>query len=106
RLGSRVGPACRQDGSSPRRPRLNEPLRDLHPSCRRAAVARTPWEGFFHTPSWTKAASRNVRYVLVAPPRIASQRRYASDRTSGLLCPGTALANNSSGCPRVSGLLR
>src|SRR5262249_34166485 len=67
----RVGSARCRAGSPPRRPRLNEPLRDLHPNCRRAALARTPFGGIF-TP-WTKAASLNVRSVLVAPPRLVNE---------------------------------
>lgn len=46
RLWSRVGPACRQVGSSPRRPRLNEPA-GLSPELPLSGCGPDPLEGIF-----------------------------------------------------------
>jgi hypothetical protein len=63
--------------------RLNEPHETSTRLCCRAAMVRTPWEGF--SPSWTTAASTRVE---VGPCRPSfEETKTVSDRTSGLLSP-------------------
>ena len=63
--------------------RLNGPFETSTRLCRRAAMVRTPWEGF--APSWTTAASTRVE---VSPCRPSfAETKTVSDRTSGLLWP-------------------